>query len=73
MQKGLKYLLSSISEYFLGIKEKDVDALADAIIKLLDNRALLDTFSKNIEEDYTSGERSWNETARKLVEEYDKL
>lgn len=25
LQKGLKYLLSSISEYFLGIKEKDVD------------------------------------------------
>ena len=55
------------------VKEKDVDALADAIIKLLDNRTLLDTFSKNIEEDYTTGERSWHETAKKLVEEYNKL
>ena len=27
LQKGLKYLLSSISEYFLGIKEKDVDVV----------------------------------------------
>ena len=60
-------------KYGLIVKEKDVDALADAIIKLLDNRALLDTFSKNIEEDYTTGERSWRETAKKLVGEYDKL
>lgn len=60
-------------KYGFIVKEKDVDALADAIIKLLDNRALLDTFSKNIEEDYTTGERSWRETAKKLVEEYDKL
>lgn len=27
LQKGIKYLLSSISEYFLGIKEKDVDVV----------------------------------------------
>ena len=60
-------------KYGFIVQEKNVDALADAIIKLLDNRALLDTFSKNIEEDYTSGERSWHETAKKLVGEYDKL
>lgn len=60
-------------KYGLIVKEKDVAALADAIIKLLDNRAMLDTFSKKIEEDYTTGERSWRETAKKLVEEYDKL
>ena len=60
-------------KYGIIVQEKKVDALADAIIKLLDNRALLDTFSKNIEEDYTSGERSWHETAKKLVDEYTKL
>ena len=60
-------------KYGFIVQEKNVDALADAIIKLLDNRALLDTFSKNIEEDYTTGERSWRETAKKLVEEYAKL
>lgn len=60
-------------KYGLIVKEKDVDALADAINKLLENRCLLETFSKNIEADYTSGERSWHETAKKLVEEYDKL
>lgn len=60
-------------KYGFIVQEKNVDALADAIIKLLDNRALLDTFSKNIEEDYTTGERSWRETAKKLVGEYDKL
>lgn len=59
--------------YGLIVKEKDVDALAEAINKLLDDRTLLDTFSKNIEADYTSGERSWHETAKSLVEEYDKL
>lgn len=59
--------------YGLIVKEKDVDALAEAINKLLDDRTLLDTFSKNIEADYTSGERSWHETAKKLVKEYDKL
>ena len=59
--------------YGLIVKEKDIDALADAINKLLDNRDLLDTFSKNIKVDYTSGERSWHETALKLVREYNKL
>lgn len=59
--------------YGLIVKEKDVDALAEAINKLLDDRTLLDTFSKNIEADYTSGERSWHETAKKLVAEYDKI
>lgn len=60
-------------KYGLIVKEKDVDALADTIIKLLDNRALLDTFSKNIKEDYAFGERSWHEIAKKLVLEYNKV
>lgn len=59
--------------YGLIVREKDVDALAGAINKLLDNRALLEEFSKNIEADYTSGERSWHETAKKLVAEYNKI
>ena len=59
--------------YGLIVKERDVDALAEAIIKLLDNRALLEEFSKNIETDYTSGERSWHETAKKLVSEYNNI
>ena len=59
--------------YGLIVKEKDVDALADAIIKLLDNKDLIETFSKNIESDYSTGERSWHITAKKLVEEYDKI
>ena len=60
-------------KYGFIVQERNVDALADAIIKLLDNRALLYTFSKNIEEDYTTGERSWRETAKKFVDEYAKL
>ena len=59
--------------YGLIVKEKDVDALADAIIKLLDNKDLIETFSKNIEADYSNGERSWHITAKKLVEEYDRI
>lgn len=59
--------------YGLVVKEKDVEALSVAINKLLDNRTLLDTFSENIEADYTFGEKSWYATAKKLVEEYDKL
>ena len=60
-------------KYGLIVKEKDVDALANAINKLLDNRSLLNTFSKNIESDYSFGERSWHETAKKLVYEYNKI
>lgn len=55
------------------IKERDVDAIVEAIDNLLSNREKIDAFSRNIQADYTTGELSWRSIATKLVAEYDKL
>lgn len=60
-------------KYGLVIKERDENALVEAITKLLDNRNMIDEFSKKIEEDYAKGEKSWHEIARELVCEYQRL
>lgn len=59
--------------YGLIVNEKDVKALVLAINKLLEDRTLLENFSKNIQEDYTIGARSWHEIAKALVGEYNKM
>ena len=56
--------------YGLIVKERDIDALAEAIKRLLNDRCMLEMFSKNIEKDYSTGEKSWHEIAQKLVMEY---
>ena len=56
--------------YGLIVKERDIDALAEAIKRLLNDRCMLEMFSKNIEKDYSTGEKSWHEIALKLVMEY---
>ena len=60
-------------KYGLVIKERDENALVEGINKLLDNKSLLDEFSKNIEDDYAKGKKSWYEIACKLVNEYQTL
>lgn len=41
------------------VPPKDAKALNKAIEYLLDNASIIDTFSKNIEQDYHIGDRSW--------------
>lgn len=54
------------------VKEKDSEALAQAIIRLWKSPSLNDSFAKNITDDYIDGERSWKNTARQLYGEYQK-
>ena len=52
------------------VKEKDTEALAQAIISLWKSPTLNHTFAQNITDDYINGERSWKNTARQLHGEY---
>lgn len=52
------------------IKEKNIDALADAITQLTSNEELIRQYSLNIEEAYKSGELSWKKIAESLLLEY---
>lgn len=58
------------NRYGLIIKEKDEQALADAIIAMWENPDLVSNFSQQIEKDYTAGEKSWKSIAEKLNMEY---
>jgi len=58
-------------KYGLIVKEKDIDELKDAIIKLWQQRHLVERYAKNIRDDYTSnGGLSWRNIAHKLCVEY---
>lgn len=58
------------NRYGLIIKEKDEQALADAIIAMWENSDLVRDFSRQIEQDYATGEKSWKSIAEKLNLEY---
>lgn len=52
------------------VPPKDVDALADAIITLLEDDALRGNMERRIREDYFVGEKSWKVIAEKYLEFY---
>ena len=54
------------------IPPRDVDALADAIISLLEDRKKLDEMAKSIKNDYFVGDKSWKVIADKYVTFYSK-
>lgn len=61
------------NRYGLIVKEKDVQALAEAITMLWLNPGLVESFSKQIAQDYTIGEKSWKRIAERLYSEYSHL
>lgn len=55
------------------VKEKDTDALAAAIVDLLNDQSAIDRYRRNIISDYCSGDMSWASIARELNSEYVKI
>lgn len=58
------------NETGLIIEPKNSQAIKGAIIKLYNDRSLLEIMSKNIEEKYFLGEKSWNSSASKFFEAF---
>lgn len=54
------------------VPPKDVDALADAIIDLLEDDAKREKMADSIQNDYFVGDKSWNTIAEKYIEFYKK-
>ena len=54
------------------VPPKDVDALADAIISLLEDRKKLDEMANSIRNDYFAGDKSWKVIADRYVAFYHK-
>lgn len=52
------------------VKEKDVNALADAIVALWQDKARINEFSQQIAQRYDEGELSWKHIAKALYQEY---
>lgn len=52
------------------IKEKDTDALTDAIVTLWQRKELVNDFSQQIAQRYDIGELSWKQIAQELSQEY---
>lgn len=55
------------------VPAKDPDALAKAIISLLNNRRLLNSMSDYILNEYNQGEKSWEKIAEKYITYYQNL
>lgn len=55
------------------VPPRDVDALANAILSLLNDDAKLETMAKNIQSDYFTGDKSWKTIAKKYLEFYKKI
>lgn len=55
------------------VKEKDIEALTQSIIKLLSHPELLQEYSNNIFTSYEKGERSWRHIADALKKIYNSL
>lgn len=55
------------------VPPKDVDALADAIISLLNDGSTLNRMSENIRNDYFVGDKSWKVIAEKYVGFYKEI
>ena len=68
--------LSEMVEYGktgLLVPPKDVDALADAIISLLEDRTKLDEMANSIRNDYFVGDKSWKVIADRYVAFYNRI
>ena len=55
------------------VPSKDVDALADAIISLLEDRTKLDEMANSIRNDYFVGDKSWKVIADRYVAFYNRI
>ena len=61
------------NHYGLIVKEKDVNALAESILTLWQQPELINSFSKQIADDYATGEHSWEHVAQQLNETYSEI
>lgn len=57
------------NRYGIIVKEKDKDSLAIGLTTLLNNKELIKEFSKNISDDYSTGEKSWSYISEQLLNE----
>lgn len=55
------------------VPSKDVDALADGIIKILCDSQRLSIMEQNIRNEYFSGEKSWSSIAKKYINIYSEI
>lgn len=55
------------------VPPRDIQCLADAIIMLLTDDFKVQQMSKNIEEDFSTGEKSWSAIAEKYIEYYKQI
>lgn len=60
-------------KYGLIVKEKNVDALVRSITTLWRQPCLIDTYSKQIRQDYNTGELSWKIIAKNICSEYHRI
>lgn len=68
---GLPEMVSH-QHHGLIVKEKDVDALVDAISQLWQQPALLSSFAEEIHSDYNTGALSWKKIAEDMLSLYEK-
>jgi glycosyltransferase involved in cell wall biosynthesis len=59
-------------KFGLVVKEKDSQALTNAIVELWQMPDRLNEFAKQIEEAYDGGDLSWQQVAQELCSEYQK-
>ena len=59
--------------YGIITEPKSADELAQAMNQLCGNKQLLDTMSKNIEEDYSQGKNSWSHIAEGITNVYKEI
>ena len=59
--------------YGMIIKEKDIDALAKSITLLWEHQNMVNDYSKNIKQDYDTGELSWKRIAEEICQVYSNI
>ena len=59
--------------YGLIVPPRDADAIAEAIIRLLNNPTFCQTLSENITHDYLQGDKSWKKITHELSAYYNKI
>lgn len=69
---GLPEMLES-NKYGMIVNNKDINSIADGIIRLLKDKKLHNYYSENIASDYLKSEKSWIHIARQLKKEIEKL
>ena len=60
-------------QYGIVIPPKDSQAIAEAMLYLLDNPKILERYSQNIKEDYISGAKSWSKIANEMLSIYEEV